>query len=220
MTAPPVSGPVFRPVGEAALLVEFGDRIDEEVNARVIALDTALRERPFDGMLETVPAYASVLVAFDPLIADHLSIEAYARGLAETVRETPCGREHVIPACYDASSGPDLEAISAQLGLAPEVIVEAHLAGSYRVYMCGFAPGYAYLGGVPPAIAIARKPAPVRGHPVGSIAVAGQQCLITTLPMPTGWWVIGRTDVAILRPEAPDPFLLKPGDRVRFCRQA
>ncbi len=201
------------------MLVEFGDRIDEAVNARVIALDTALRKQPCDGMLETVPAYAALLVTFDPLVTDHVAVEAHTRALAGTAHDAQGGREHVIPARYDAASGPDLAALSARLGLAPDAIVAAHLAGSYRVYMCGFAPGYAYLGGVPPAIAVARKPAPVRGHPVGSILVAGEQCLVTTLPMPTGWWVIGRTDIAILRPDAPDPFLLKPGDRVRFVRQ-
>lgn len=202
------------------MLVEFGDRIDEAVNTRVIALDTALRDRPFDGMLETVPAYAALLVAFDPLITDHAAVEAHARHLAGTAHDTPVGREHVIPVRYGAASGPDLAAMSARLGLPPDAIVAAHLSGSYRVYMCGFAPGYAYLGGVPPTIAVARKPAPVRGHPVGSILVAGEQCLVTTLPMPTGWWVIGRTDIAILPPDASDPFLLQPGDRVRFVRQA
>ncbi len=84
--------------------------------------------------------------------------------------------------------------------------------------MYGFAPGYAYLSGVPEAIHLPRKPAAVRGYPVGSVMIAGAQCLITTLPMPTGWWVIGRTPLRVLDTDARRPFLFEPGDRVRFVR--
>ena len=84
--------------------------------------------------------------------------------------------------------------------------------------MVGFAPGYAYMDGVPAALQLPRKAVPVRSRPVGTVMIAGGQCLITTLPMPTGWWVIGQTRTPVLRLNDPQPFLLQPGDRVRFRR--
>ena len=105
-----------------------------------------------------------------------------------------------------------------QSGLAPEDVVAAHLAGAYRVAMYGFAPGYAYLSGVPEPIRLPRKAAPVRGVAAGSVIVAGAQCLVTTLTMPTGWWVIGRSPTRILDEGAARPFLFDLGDSVRFRR--
>ncbi len=117
---------------------------------------------------------------------------------------------HEVPVTYD---GADLTAVAERTGLSVEAVVAAHLAGKYSVYLYGFAPGYAYLGGVPEAIRIPRKEAPVRGVAAGSVIIAGAQCIITTLTMPTGWWVIGHSAVQILRPEG---MLFEVGDRVRF----
>ena len=95
-------------------------------------------------------------------------------------------------------------------------MIAAHLAGRYHVYMYGFAPGYAYLAGVPPALRLNRKPAPLRGVPAGSVLIAGPQCLVSTLTMPTGWWIIGRTPFAVLTGDPDHPFRLQTGDRLRF----
>ncbi|KKC24139.1 5-oxoprolinase subunit B family protein [Sphingomonas sp. SRS2] len=206
--------PIVRPVGASAILVELGDGIDEAISGRVIALDRALLAEPLAGLVETVPAYAALMIVFDPLVADVEALSSLALRLARDIRadERP-GREHVVPVCYD---GPDLDAVAQRTGLSREQAIGAHLSGDYRVYMYGFAPGYAYLGGVPQALQLPRKPAAERGHPVGSIIIAGAQCLITTLPMPTGWWVIGNTPLRVLDPAAEQPFRFDPGDRIRF----
>jgi inhibitor of KinA len=124
--------------------------------------------------------------------------------------------EHVIPFCADLDLGPDLAEAAERLGLSGAALVKAFAAASYRVYMYGFAPGYAYLDGVPAALHLPRKPVPVRSRPVGSVMIAGGQAIITTLPMPTGWWVLGQTRVPVLRPDDPWPFLFDLGDTVRF----
>jgi inhibitor of KinA len=90
--------------------------------------------------------------------------------------------------------------------------------GDYGVFMYGFAPGYAYLAGVPECIQLPRKPEPVRGVAAGSVVIAGPQCLVTTLTMPTGWWIIGRSPTRILTAQEDRPFLFDVGDRVRFRR--
>ena len=209
--------PQFRAVGEAALLVELGDGTDDALNRRVLALDAALGASPPTGFIEAVPAFASILVRFDPLATDHHQVEAH-------VRKIPCpsgdaelpGRSHEIAISYDRHVAPDLEAAATALGLAPDELVARHLARTYRVCMCGFAPGYAYLGTLDPAIRLPRKAAIVRDVPAGTVIIAGAQCIVTTLAMPTGWWRIGHADARLFDPEAEQPCLLMPGDQVRF----
>jgi inhibitor of KinA len=208
--------PVFRPVADHALLVEFAETIDDAAHAAVLQLDQVLAEAPIKGFREAIPAYVNLLVDFDPLLTDHAEAEAALRallGLEAAARPAPAVRE--VLACYEAEFAPDLAALAERCGMSPEAVIAAHLAGDYRVYMYGFAPGYAYLGGVPEAIRQPRKPAPVRDLPAGSLMVAGPQCLVSTLTMPTGWWVIGRSPTPIL---TGDSFLLQVGDRVRFRR--
>lgn len=211
--------PVFSPMAEHGLMVELGERIDPAMLAQVRALDAALAAAPFPGFCEAVPAYASLLVRFDPLVTDHAAAEAALRRLLQDAPAMPPpGALHEVTVSYDADLAPDLGAVAEARGLTPEAVVAAHLAGDYAVAMYGFAPGYAYLAGLPEAIRLPRKPAAVRGVPAGSVIVAGAQCLVTTITMPTGWWVIGRSPTRILTGDAGRPFLFDVGDRVRFRR--
>jgi len=207
----------IRPVGEAAMLIDFGGAISTTVSDRVVSLDAALSARAPAGLLECVPAYTTLLLMFDPLLTTFEALEATVlEAMRQAGTSTVEATEFVAPVCYGGEFGPDLAMAAEQLGLTPEAVVSAHLAGEYRVCMYGFAPGYAYMAGVPPRLHLPRKPSAVRGYPVGSVMIAGAQCLITTLDMPTGWWVIGRSALRILEPEKAQPFLFKPGDRIRF----
>lgn len=211
------SFPVFRAVGEAALLVELGDRIEDTVNRRILALDALLTADLPAGVTELVPAYASLLLHFDPLLTDHGTLEAQVRQVEPLATSRPLdGRERTIPVRYD---GPDLAAAADRLGLAPEELVKRHLAGTYRVYMCGFAPGYAYLGTLDESLRLPRKLEIVRDVPAGTLIIAGAQCIVTTQTMPTGWWAIGRSDATLFESSLAQPFLLAPGDAVRFRRE-
>lgn len=215
MTAPPV----VRPVGESAILIDFGDMIDDAINGRVIALDIALAADPPMGLIETVPAYASLMLVFDPLVIAGRDLADHALALASRKdAHGSAGRKHVVPICYEPPYAPDLADVAAKLGLTRDQLISAHLAETYRVFMYGFAPGYAYLGGVPPALQLPRKAVAERGHRPGSVIIAGQQCLITTLPMPTGWWVIGYSPIAVFDPQGARPFRFDPGDTIRFQR--
>jgi len=212
--------PVFRPVADHALLVEFGDTIGRAAHDEVLRLDAALSAGAVAGFLEAVPAYVNILVRFDPMITDHEAVEASLRRLIEAPGSAPrAGRQREVRICYDAEFAPDLPGVAKALGLSEEAVVAAHLAGDYRVYMYGFAPGYAYLAGVPERIQLPRKTAPVRDIPAGSVLIAGPQCLVTTFIMPTGWWIIGRSPTRILDGgEGERPFLFDVGDSVRFTR--
>ena len=214
---PTPSAPIFRPIAERAVLVEFGTTLNQAAHDAVLHLDQALAANPCTGFREAVPAFVNLLVEFDPLTTDHPSVTAHLRGLltAKTAaRAQPSQREVLV--CYD--DAPDLVAVAQQTGLTPEAVINAHLSGDYAVFMYGFAPGYAYLGGVPEPIRLDRKPAPVRDVAAGSVIIAGAQCLITTLRMPTGWWIIGRSPTRILTDDPARPFLFDVGDKVRFRR--
>lgn len=209
--------PVFRPIAERAVLVEFGTALDQAAHEAVLRLDQALAADPCAGFRESVPAFVNLLVEFDPLTTDHPSVTAHLRSLL-SVQTRPRAMRSVreVLVCYDLA--PDLDAVARQTGLSPDAVINAHLSGDYAVFMYGFAPGYAYLGGVPDAIRLDRKPAPVRSIPAGSVMIAGAQCLVTTLLMPTGWWIIGRSPTRILTGDSARPFLFDVGDTVRFRR--
>jgi inhibitor of KinA len=211
--------PRFRPVADLGIMVEFAETISEQAHTAVVTLDAALKADPFQGYTEAVPAYCSLLVGYDPIVTDPVTVVEHVRRLLASVRASaPEGRLYEIPVCYDPPFGPDLGSVAERVGLTTEGVIEAHLAGMYRVYMYGFAPGYAYLGGVPSSIQIPRKPAPVHDIPAGSVLIAGPQCLVTTMMMPTGWWIIGRSPARILRPHHEVPFVFDIGDRISFRR--
>lgn len=212
--------PRFQPVADHGVLVEFGDRIAPEIHAAVMRLDGILARYPFEGFLEAVPAFASILVRFDCLITDHVGVIGAVNALLTKKAAEPAPpSSHEVLVCYDEDFGPDLAGVSERTGLSKEAVINAHLSGDYSVAMYGFAPGYAYLGGVPDAIRLPRKPSPVRGIAAGSIIIASGQCLVTTLIMPTGWWIIGRSPTRILLDGSDGrPFLFDVRDKVRFRR--
>jgi inhibitor of KinA len=216
---PSIIYPIVRPVADHAILVEFGDVIDRAVNDRVRDLDAALAAHPFEGFTEAVPAYTSVLIGFDPLITSHSIVEGtVADLLSKPARPLPATATRDVLVCYDDDFGPDLSAVADATGLSREAVIAAHLAGDYRVFLYGFAPGYAYMAGVPPQIQLPRKKNAIRDIAAGSVVIAGPQCLVTTLIMPTGWWIIGRSPTRILRTDAVRPFLFDVGDNVTFRR--
>ncbi len=209
--------PRFRAVADRAVLAEFGDRIDPAIHDDVLRLDRQLARDPLPGMTEAVPAYASLLVAFDPQVTDHEIVTAGLRRLLDApAPPAPKVTLREVLVCHDDDLAPDLPEVAARTGLTPQAVLAAHLASDYRVVMFGFAPGYAYLAGVPPALHLPRKPVARRDVPAGSVIIAGSQCLVTTLTMPTGWWIIGRSPTPILQAWQQRPFLFDVGDPVRF----
>ena len=213
--------PRLRHAGDQGLLVEFGDTVDVAVSERVLAFDAALRAHPFDGFTETVPSYAAVLVGYDPLETTPGAVRSHVEALLAGPHPPPAVPElHELPVCYEQPFAPDLPEVAQRCGMSEEAVTAAHLAGDYRVFMFGVAPGYGYLGGVPEPIRLPRKPNPVRSRPPGSLAIAGPMCLVTTVTAPTGWWVIGRSPARIVSTARERQFLFEVGDRIRFRRIA
>ena len=211
--------PHFKAIADHALLVTFAEDISEEAHASVIALDMAIAADVPAGVIETVPAMVNLLVSFDPIAVDHSTVEGHVCACLKGLKiQKSAGVRRLLQVCYEEPFAPDLDAVAAATGLSTEAVINAHLAGDFRVLMYGFAPGYAYLSGVSEQIQVPRKPAPVRDVPAGSVIIAGPQCLVTTLTMPTGWSILGRSPTSILTDDPNHPFLFDVGDHVTFER--
>jgi len=212
--------PRILPVGEAAFTVEFGDRLDEQLNRQVHALDAVLSVQRFPGIVETIPTYRSLLVMYDPLTVDEAPVRATLNAAVEKLhaqRSVPAeGQLIEIPVYYGGEWGPDLEDVSAHCGLTPGQVIRLHTASTYLVAMLGFAPGFAYLFGLHSSLATPRLTTPRTRVEPGSIGVAGAQTGLYALPTPGGWRIIGRTPMPLFDPARDDPFALRAGDRVRF----
>ena len=213
----------IEPLGDHGWCAVLGERIDAALNARVHALAARLRERAPAGVEDIVPAYASLAVCFDPERADADAVRAaIADALAATAGDgTPASpaadaREIEIPVVYGGEAGPDLADAAAALGLTPETLAARHAAGTYTVAMLGFAPGFPYLIGLDPALALPRLPTPRTRVPAGSVAIGGAQTGLYPRESPGGWRLIGRTPLRVFDPARAPPALLAPGDRVRF----
>ncbi|MCB8882140.1 allophanate hydrolase subunit 1 [Acidisoma cellulosilytica] len=209
--------PRFLDAGEAALVVEFGREVDPTANDTVLALDAALTLAPLAGLRELVPTYRSLMIHYDPLVLPRGDLIAQVqRALALPAGSIAQPQHWVLPCCYDLPYGEDLDEAAGILGLTRDRAVALHIAGRYRVYMYGFAPGYAYLGGLAPELAISRRPTPRPPHPRGAIMIGGGLCGVATFPMPTGWYVLGRTPERLYAQGRDDAFLIQPGDILRF----
>ncbi len=211
--------PIYQAVADHALLVTFDEQISAEAHAAVVSLDQALAANMPRGVIETLPALVNLLVSFDPLQTDHAQIEdAVRRCLVDMTIQPLQGQHRHVQVCYDGDCAPDLDTVAVATGLTRDAVINAHLSGDYRVLMYGFSPGYAYLSGVVSDIQVPRKPVPVRDVAAGSVIIAGTQCLVTTLRMPTGWSIIGQSPTQILTGEHDKPFLFDVADRVTFER--
>lgn len=209
----------FEALAEDALLLRFGDRIDIELNARVQAATACLRRRL--PQLECVPAYASVLLRFDPQHwpggDPHRQVQAAAcAALEKSDPVVAAPRELVIPVCYGGEYGPDLAEVAALCRIDVEIVIARHTAADYRVAMLGFAPGFPYLLGLDAQLAVPRRTEPRQRVPAGSVAIGGSQTGIYPEALPGGWQLIGRTPLRLFDIAASTPSLLAPGDRVRF----
>jgi KipI family sensor histidine kinase inhibitor len=212
-----LSPPRLLPSGDAAVTVEFSRNIDDAASERVLALDRALSETPIEGVSETVPTYRSLLVHYDPVRIGFDAIGARLLALAlQPLPPQEKARHWRIPVAYGGENGIDLEEVARSLHTTPEEIVARHVAGSYRVAMIGFTPGWSYLSGLEKFLHMPRRKDPRLLTPAGTISIGGVQTGIQCLAGPSGWHLLGRTAVRTFQLHRDPIFLLEPGDHVTF----
>jgi inhibitor of KinA len=213
-------------LNDYAVLVEFGREISVELNDCALAFAERVEREPFPGLVEVVPAYASAAVYFDPAVVRLTAggspaaavtryVDALLAGSGELDRRRQ-SRPVEIPVAFD---GEDLVWIAAAKAISAADVIDIFLSRTYRVFMLGFLPGFAYMGEVDERIVVPRKETPRRSVPKGSVGIAGRQTGIYPLESPGGWQLIGRTSKEMFSPDADEPCLLRPGDDVRFVRE-
>jgi KipI family sensor histidine kinase inhibitor len=204
--------------GDAAILMRLGNRPGPTASRRVLALVAALDASPPPGLMDVVPAYASVLICFDPLIIEPPGMRACLQSLLDRISDSlwPRGRLIRIPVYYGGDDGPDLEDVAALLELTTQELIERHTSSTYRVAFLGFLAGFPYLTGLPRTLAVPRLATPRTHVRAGSVAIADRQAGIYPVDSPGGWRILGRTAAPLFDPTRKPPSLLHPGDRVRF----
>nr|WP_279311721.1 5-oxoprolinase subunit PxpB [Arboricoccus pini] len=206
--------------GDQAVSVEFADTVNETANLKVLALSASISSNPIVGVRETIPTYRSLTLIYDARLVrgSVLAEELMRRARSDASYEPPPGRRFEFPVFYGGEHATDLEELAAIKNLSVDEVIGLHLAGEYRVYLIGFAPGFAYLGGLPEILHTPRLATPRQRIEAGAIGIGGRQSSINSVPGPSGWRFIGRTPYLLFNPLRARPFLLRAGDRIRFRR--
>ena len=214
-------------LSEQAVTVAFGPEISEARLQQITAFDRLINQNPFPGFRCSVPAYHTISVFYDPLKvskSDFPGVDSFAK-VSWYLQKLKLEPENIvvkeasaitIPVCYGRNFGPDLEELAKSHQLSVEEVIHLHSAAVYKVYMIGFVPGFAYLGGMNEVLDTPRKPVPRQKIPAGSVGIAGKQTGIYPMETPGGWQIIGRTPLQLFAADRPQPALLKAGDNVIF----
>lgn len=213
-------------MGDRAMIIELGDRVDPQINQTVRAVADALLAAPLEGVIDVVPAFTTVTIHYRPedvetAGGDELPHRTVSRWLESVLKrgvtaESEGARIVEVPVCYGGDFGPDLNDVAEKCKLTPTQVIELHAASPHLVYMLGFAPGFPYLGGLDERLAMPRRATPRTRVPAGTVAIAREQTAIYSIETPGGWNLLGRTPVTLFTPRSDPPCLLRPGDRVRF----
>ncbi len=204
--------------GDASLLIEFGNEISPEINAKITATVQLMKEQHIEGVVDIIPAFCSLLINYDPRVLSYDELKKRMKRLlnmdikaGETSR-----RVFEIPVCYGGQYGPDLANIAEHAGLTEEEVIKIHSSRDYLIYMLGFLPGFCYLGGLDERIHTPRLANPRLKINAGSVGIGGSQTGIYPLDSPGGWQLMGMTPVKTYDPDREVPILLSAGDYIRF----
>lgn len=205
-------------MGDRGLLLEFGDEISPEIHQKVRTMALTIQAKAIPGVIETVPAYRSLLVLYDPLTISLEMLKECLRKMEQTPLETslPEPRLCRIPVLYGGSFGPDLKGVAQYHRITEEEVVRLHCSRLYLVYLIGFMPGFPYMGELPPELVTPRLKTPRLVVPAGSVAIAQRQTGIYPMESPGGWHLLGRTPLRMFDPQKEPPSYLRMGDLVQF----
>lgn len=204
--------------GDSALLIEFEQKIAPEINAQITAFVHLLKEQHIEGVTDLIPAFASLLINYDPRVIGYKDLKARIEELLkiEVSEEASEARVFEIPVCYGGEYGPDIANIAENAGLSEQEVINIHCSKDYLIYMLGFLPGFVYLGGLDERIHTPRLANPRISIPAGSVGIAASQTGIYPLNSPGGWQLLGMTPVKTYDPERETPILVEAGDYIRF----
>ncbi|SMC51999.1 5-oxoprolinase subunit PxpB [Pedobacter africanus] len=209
----------YYPLGDSAVVMQFGDVISKTINLQVRAVAAWLDEYTFEGFVEYVPAFTSITIYYEPWLLKYDEIVLLLQEMTGAIDDTEMQEQsavRIIPVHYGGAMGPDLEYVANYHHISMDEVIALHTQPEYLVYMIGFAPGFPYLGGMDERIATPRKENPRPKIPRGAVGIAGSQTGVYPMETPGGWQLIGQTPLELFDIGKEEPALLKAGDRVRF----
>lgn len=207
----------FASAGEQGIAIQFGSSIDEKTNQKIRLFMERLQGRK--EIREMIPAFCTLLVFYDIHKTTYRKMEKLLSDEADRleVKSRQEKKLHYIPVCYGNEFGEDLNYVAEHAGVSPEEVIKMHSGRDYLIYMMGFLPGFAYLGGMDEKIFCPRLAVPRVCIPAGSVGIGGEQTGIYPLDSPGGWQLIGRTPLRPYQPDRTPAFLYQMGEYIRFC---
>ncbi|SDN04523.1 inhibitor of KinA [Psychrobacillus sp. OK028] len=217
----------IKPLGDSALIIQLGEGINLTLHQQVKSLSAIISSRPFEGIIEFVPAYNNITVYYNPFLVHNShpgsnsaydKVSGHIKKISKQIKldKKTDARIVTIPVCYGGQFGPDLVNVAALNNLSVEEVITIHTSSECLVYMLGFAPGFPFMGGMDERIATPRRETPRLKIPRGSVGIAGKQTGIYSLETPGGWQIIGGTPLDLFLPKENPPTLLQAGDQIRF----
>ena len=208
------------PVGDQAVLIEFGNVIDEEINKKVIMISNSIRNHSITGVIDVLSSYRSVMVFYDNSKTNFFRLKKTIKKISITKDNSTDvkARKLLIPVCYEDEYSIDLYDMESALGLSKDEIISIHAECEYKVYMLGFLPGFVYLGGLDKRIHMPRLVTPRTTIPERSVGIGGNQTGVYPMESPGGWRLIGKTPVDFYNPQKAEPILCQPGDYIQFFK--
>ncbi len=208
----------FLTAGDSAIVMEFGDTIEKEINARIAAVVENLKNKKIDGILDILPTYRSILINYDPVKISYGEMMDILKGLSksDSNKQSDEVRLIEIPTLYGGEYGPDIDFVAENAKMSKEEVIKIHSGTDYLVYMMGFIPGFTYLGGLDERIATPRLKSPRLKIDPGSVGIAGSQTGMYPLESPGGWQLIGRTPLKLFDDTKEPPVFIQAGNYIRY----